>query len=356
MAKTPAMLIDYEGNVWSPQGLIAHSDSKREMEYLNSLGVDQSITTLTSVLPQVIRQKRHTTPKPLESYVKFAVGQGNPFTATLFNWKVGIAAGAFENGLIEMASHDSNKAGDDIWVEPISRYVTTWKKDVTYNIINTGTFAAGSQLLEYTTENLKARKELYDKGIQDMTFWGLSSNVTKFPGLLNQSGVSINTTLITKYLKDMTTAEFNNVLGEFIQKYRENCNYTAYPDKFLIPEIDFNGLAKQYSEVNGARVNRLQMLEEALSSTAMRKVEVLPSVYAMATNNAAISGLNKDRYVLYNSDEDSVIVNVPIYFTVTMPGTCNNFDYTSAAYSRFTGVNTLRPLEMLYLDKTAPST
>ena len=98
------------------------------------------------------------------------------------------------------------------------------------------------------------------------------------------------------------------------------------------------------------------MLEEALSSTAMRKVEVLPSVYAMASNNAAISGLNKDRYVLYNSDEDSVIVNVPIYFTVTMPGTSNNFDYTSAAYSRFTGVNALRPLEMLYLDLTPATT
>jgi hypothetical protein len=47
---------------------------------------------------------------------------------------------------------------------------------------------------------------------------------------------------------------------------------------------------------------------------------------------------------------------VPLDFTVTLPGTANGFDYTSAAYSRFTGVTALRPLEMLYMDKTAPST
>ena len=76
----------------------------------------------------------------------------------------------------------------------------------------------------------------------------------------------------------------------------------------------------------------------------------MPLAYADKARNADVTGLNKNRYVLYNKKADSLIMNVPLDFTLTLPGTSNGFDYTSAAYSRFTGVQALRPQEMLYFD------
>ena len=99
---------------------------------------------------------------------------------------------------------------------------------------------------------------------------------------------------------------------------------------------------------------KLDVLTQALKESTMNPgFKVMPLAYAMTAYNSTVTGLNKDRYVIYNKKADSVILNVPLDFTVTLPGTANGFDYTSAAYSRFTGVTALRPLEMLYLDLTA---
>jgi hypothetical protein len=45
-------------------------------------------------------------------------------------------------------------------------------------------------------------------------------------------------------------------------------------------------------------------------------------------------------------------MDVPLNFTVTLPNSADNFNFTSAAYGRFTGVTALRELETLYFDHT----
>jgi hypothetical protein len=345
----PAMVVNRQGEVWTQQGKVGMADSK---QFLNSLGSEQSITTLTAILPTIIEQKFYEI--PISDYVPVEVGTGNPFSASLFNWTTGIKGGDFETGLMNMASNDSGKVSDDIFVEPISRKVISWKKDVNYNIIQEATFSQGTQNMDLIQAKYKARKKEYDLGIQRTAFFGLASNTTDFAGLFNQSGVTINTTLITESLSGMTAAEFNAFVGSLLETYRLNCNRTAYPDTFLIPEDDYNGLANQMSETYPMRT-KMEVLQQVFDNTVPnKKVKILPSAYGMATYNANV--INKDRYVLYNKQPDSVILNVPLDFTVTLPGTANGFDYTSAAYSRFTGVTALRPLEMLYMDKTAPST
>lgn len=341
----PAMVVNRQGEVWTQQGKVGMADSK---QFLNSLGSEQSITTLTAILPTIIEQKFYEI--PISDYVPVEVGTGNPFSASLFNWTTGIKGGDFETGLMNMASNDSGKNSDDIFVEPISRKVISWKKDVNYNIIQEATFSQGTQNMDLIQAKYKARKKEYDLGIQKMAFFGLASNTTDFAGLFNQSGVTINTTLITKKLSLMTAAEFNAFVGKLVETYRVNCNRTAYPDTFLIPEDDYNGLANQMSETYPMRT-KMEVLQQVLDNTVPnKKVKVLPSAYGMSSYNSAV--INKDRYVLYNKQADSVILNVPLDFTVTLPGTANGFDYTSAAYSRFTGVTALRPLEMLYIDLT----
>ena len=169
----PAMVVNRQGEVWTQQGKVGMADSK---QFLNSLGSEQSITTLTAILPTIIEQKYYEL--PIADYVPVEVGTGNPFSATLFNWTTGIKGGDFETGLMNMASNDSGKVSDDIFVEPISRKVISWKKDVNYNIIQEATFAQGTQNMDLIQAKYKARKKEYDLGIQKMAFFGLASNTT----------------------------------------------------------------------------------------------------------------------------------------------------------------------------------
>ena len=343
MTINQAMVVNRQGEVWTAQGKVGDATSKT---FLNSLGASQSITTLTAILPTIIEQKFYEV--PVADYVPVEIGTGNPFSATLFNWTTGIKGGDFESGLMNMGSNDSAKVGDDIFVEPIQRKVISWKKDVNYNIIQEGTFAAGTQNMDLIQAKYKARKKEYDLGIQKLAFFGLQSNATDFGGLLNLSNVNSNTTLITKALSTMTASEFNTFIAGLLEAYRTNCNRTAYPNTFVIPESDYNGLVNQMSETYPLRT-KLEVLTQALAQATMRPdFKILPSAYAMKSNNTAV--INKNRYVLYNKAPDTIILNVPLDFTVTLPGTANGFDYTSAAYSRFTGVTALRPLEVLYFD------
>lgn len=347
MTKPMALVVNRDGEIWSQKGLVAHVDSKKEVEMLNSLGVEQSITTLTQVLPTIIEQKYYEL--PLADYVDIEVGTGNPFVNTLFNWKTGIDGTDFESGLINMTSNHSNTFADDIAIEPIERKVVSWKKNVDYNILQEGTFNAGTQNMDYVQAKYRARKKQYDLGIQNTVFFGLKSD-DKVNGLLNIPGATTDATLLKGKLSQMTTEDFCEIISKLLARFQENCDYTAMPNRMIIPQDDFLGLCKFTSETFPiAGSTRLQVLENAIKMY-VPDFKVLGSAYNMKAKNAGVAGLNKDRYVLYKKAPDTIIMNVPLDFTVTLPGTANGFDYTSAAYSRFTGVNLLRDAELLYFD------
>jgi len=342
-----ALVVNREGEIWSPQGLVGHADSKSELEYLNSIGVDQSITTLTSILPTIIDTKYYQL--PLADFVNISVGQGNPFVSTLYNWSTQIVGGGFESGNIDMASNKANTESDSIVLEPITRDVMSWKKDVNYNIFQEKTFSQGTQNMDFIAELYKGRKKEYDLGIQELLFFGLQTN-TKYKGLLTLSGVTANTALITKKLSDMTTAEFAAFIGSLLSVYQTNNDYTAMPNRFVIPADDYVGLTKFTSEIYPvAGSTRLEVLTNCIKTFAP-DFKVLGSAYNIKAKNAAVSGLNKNRYVLYNNASDTIAMDIPVDFTVTLPGTTNGFDYTSAAYSRYTGLTAFRPLEVMYFD------
>lgn len=345
------LVVNRDGEIYSPQGVIAHADSKRELEKLNALGADQTITTLTSILPDVIKQKYYTI--PLADYVDIEVGQGNPFAAKLFNWQTEVKDGGFESGFIELGSNRSNAQEDDIAVSPREYAVASWKKDVTYNIFEEGVFSAGTQNMDYVREKYDARKTAYDLGIQEFMCVGSKQQPAKYNGLLTVANATSNTSVITKNLSSMTAAEFNAVLAGLMPAYATATSYTVMPNRLVIPADDYMGLASFMAETfpyPGS--TRLEVLENALKMITKRAdFKVLPLVYASKDNNAGITDLNKNRYALYNKDAKSLIARMPIDFTLTLPGTVNGFDYTSAAYSRFTGVQGLRN-EMVYFDFT----
>lgn len=353
LVKKPLVVNRY-GEVWSPNGIEGYADSR---QFLNSLGPEQSITTLTSILPSIIEQKFYVPGAGPGDFVDIEVGRGNPFAIELMNWSTGITGGDFEDGLIGMTSNTSNTESDNIQIEPIKRDVVTWKKNVVYNVVQQGFFDAATQNLSYVKSLFSARKKEFDLGFQKTVFFGLKSKAS-VKGLLTQSTVNSNITLITKYFKDMTATEFIAAVGGLIPAAQENNNYTAMPNIFIIPAIDFNGLTIPTSETYPiAGSSRLEVMQRALAmATGNPNFEIKSLAYADEVRNTEITALGLNRYVLYNKNPDSLICDVPLDFTLTIPGTANGFDYTSAAYCRFTGVQALRPLEMLYFDFNNPTT
>ena len=193
--------------------------------------------------------------------------------------------------------------------------------------------------MDYIAELYQGRKEIWDLDVQEVSMYGCAE--AGLEGLLTQSAVNINTTLITKSLGDMTAAEFNVIGSGLIQAYRTNCFRTAYPDTFIIPEDDHISLGRQMSETYPLRT-KLSVLEEVLQKvTGNANFKILPLSYAMQSYNSAITGLNKNRYVLTRQNRNSLRMDIPLNFTVTLPNSLDNMTYNSAAYGRFTGTTAI---------------
>jgi hypothetical protein len=60
-----------------------------------------------------------------------------------------------------------------------------------------------------------------------------------------------------------------------------------------------------------------------------------------------------NRYAMYNYEEESIRMDIPVNIRSTMPGTLNNFMFQDVAYAMLTGVLAYRSLEMLYFDTPA---
>jgi len=186
-------------------------------------------------------------------------------------------------------------------------------------------------------------------GIQALAFFGLKSN-TAVRGLLNQSDVNSNTSLITKKISSMSDAEFNTLVSSILGAYRANSNYTALPDTFIIPDDDFYGFTVS-ANANFALVTKLEYLEKLFKgATGNANFKILPLAYAMSANNSTVIGLNKNRYVLFRNRAETIRLDIPVGFTNTLQNTLNGFDYQSVAFGQFTGAKAYRPLEILYFD------
>lgn len=358
--KKQFLSVNGQGQVFDMSGRIWDASSKSNMQMMqNSLGAEQTVTTLTTILPTVIKTKYYPDNLTPSEFVDINVGQGNPFAQEIMNWTLNVNGDDFESGLINEGQAASHTNSDNFAIEPIKQKTIGWKKNVVYDVMSQGMFDNAARVIEYVQTQYEARKKQYDYGFTQAFFFGLKSQQLNFDGLLNQTTVNSKSDIITKYLKDMTADEFNTFLSKVYAAYQENCNYTAEPTDFVIPAIDYTGLAGTFMSagfpIPGS--TRLEVLENAFKmATGNGNFRVRKLAYGDQVKNASIRGLNKNRYILYKKAPDSVICNVPLAFTVTLPGTCDSYQYTSAAYSRFTTIKALRPLEMLYFDFTNPST
>lgn len=317
-------------------------------QFRNSLGAEVDITTLTTIVKSISEQKFFEI-APAD-YLPVRVGEGT-WSSTLSTYRSFQVGDQFETGIINTGSDNARMAKTSAGVDLLNVKVLNWAKSVGWTIFDLQQAAkAGNWDLVAALE--ESRKTNWDLGIQRVAFLGARGNNGvggSTLGLLNQAGITTNTTTITKALKDMTPAELKTFQEKIVEDYRTNCNRTAWPTHFEIPESDYNGLASQASPDFPIK-STLQLLEEAFALITRQKgFKILPLAYADAAYHTDVTQIaGKQVYTLMRYDEKSIRMDIPLDYTNTLANSIDNFSFQNAAYGQFTGVLAYRPLEMMY--------
>lgn len=312
----------------------------------SGFGYQRAIDTLTYIKTLITEQIFYKV--NILDYAPIVVGEGSFAQSILTNLTFS-ASGDFFEGVINQGNNNDQLAKANVGISSVTTPIFNWAKSIDYSIIEI------EQALQANNWDLikskhDARKENWDLGIQSMFFLGMPSDPTNAPGLLNQSNVNVNMSLIPGLLNAMDFADYTNFIADLIETYRLNNNRTAYPTHFIIPEDDYNGLAVPYTATATGFpvISKLQYLRQALAELGLGGIKIMPSAYAMPAYNADANLLDKHVYTLLNYDVRSVRMDIPVMITSTQPNTLNNFQFQDAAYGQFSPVVSLRPLEMLY--------
>lgn len=311
----------------------------------NSLGYEVNITTLYAISKRVVEQK-FATIMPAD-YMPLRVGE-NAWSDNILTYRDYALGGDFEAGNINTGQANSRLANADAGVDSLVNPVINWAKQVNWSFAELK-MAARSGNWDLVTAKERARKKNWDLGIQRIAFLGSTTNASVL-GLLTQSGITTNTSLITGNINAMNAAAFASLVEGLIGDYRSNCNFTAWPTHFIIPELDYDGLQTLVPGTVGTYpVPMLKYLEDAFkAATRNQNFKILPCFYADKVNNSTVSGLNTNVYTLLNYDEDSLRMDIPVDYTNTLQNTINGFQFQNVGYGQYTGPLAYRPLEIMY--------
>ena len=316
----------------------------------NALGYEVPITTLTTIVKKVSQMKLYEI-APAD-YVPIKVGEGT-WSSNLTTYRSFDIADVFESGIINTGGNNARQSVGDAGVDALNIKVNNWAKNCGWSIFDLEQ-AAKSGNWDLVTAKEKTRKRNWDLGIQRVAFLGargMNSASGTCLGLLNQSGITFNTTLITQKLNTMSTTQLSTFQQLSIQAYRANCNYTAFPTHLIVPESDYNGLVAQASPTYPMK-SILMLLEEGFQViTRNKNFKILPLAYADTANagGSLASGANTCQYVFLNYDEESVRMDIPLDYTNTLANSIDNFMFQNTGYGQFTGVLAYRPAELLYM-------
>lgn len=315
----------------------------------NALGYEVPITTLTQIVKKVSMMKLYQI-APAD-YIPLKVGEGT-WHSNLTTYRSFDIADQFESGIINTGGNNTRASVGDAGVDALNILIFNWLKNTSWSIFDLQQ-AAMSGNWDLVTAKEKTRKRNWDLGIQKVAFLGAAGQNAPGGaclGLLNQAGISFNTTLITQSIASMSVAQLSTFQQQAIAAYRKNCNYTAFPTHFVVPESDYNGMAAQASSTYPIK-SILQLLEEGFQTICRNKnFKILPLAYADVANaGGALNPLAATaQYVFLNYEEESIRMDIPLDYTNTLANSLDNFMFQNAGYGQFTGVLAYRPLELYY--------
>ena len=313
----------------------------------NTIGIEQNLTTLTQLLANVQRQKFYTlNGQALTDFIPIEMGTG-AYAKQLTQFAVAQVGDNFETGIVQAGNGINKDANVDIAVDTISIRNNFWrmKYQATNEIVRMA--EVNQETFSYIEEQERARLKTYQLGIQKIAFKGTSDGLNE--GLLNLSGVTVNTTLIPATFANMSTAQLTNFATTAMSTYFALTNSTVFPNTMVIPTNDLAGLATYISSTYTVGETRKDFLERAFKSAgAPADFKILHTVY-----NQTAGSNGGARYVLYNRDADTLSMYIPKPYTPYPLYPVGSLDMISDAEAQFTGVWAKRPQEILYMDLNA---
>jgi hypothetical protein len=315
----------------------------------NALGYEVSITTLTQIVKKVSEQKLYKI--AFADYIPCKVGEGT-YMSNLTTFRSFDAADTFESGYVNTGGDNTRQSMGDAAIDALNIKINNWVKGTQWSIFELEE-AAKSGNWDLVAMKEKTRKRNWDLGLQRIAFLGakgMNGAGGSTLGLLNQPTGQFDTTLITANLSSASTTTLSTFQQNAIQLYRKNCNYTAYPTHFIVPESDYNGMAAQAAPGFPMKTILALLLEAFQIICQNKNFKILPLAYADAANaGGALNPLAVSKqYTFLNYDEESLVMNVPLQYTNTLANSLDNFQFQNSAYGQHTGVLALRPAEIYY--------
>ena len=306
-------------------------------------GLEATITTLTDIIGGVVETKYYElNGQKLSDFCKIEVGRG-AYDTELMQYASTFVGNNGKQGIVNPTANGISKdANSSIQIGSIKMPNNFWRWDytVTNELVNMA--QKNAETFSIIEENEKARKKIWDLMLQDAWFNGLGDG--RSYGLLNQPNVTVNTTLMTAELGDMTDAQFQTFLAKVAGEYNKVSNYTISFNRMLIPSEQYFALTQPYGTFG---LNRLQVLEDAMKRIVGADFKI---VHAKYCTGASAQGGNKGRYVFYNDDADNVCAYLPVPYTPMPLFPQGSLDLISQAHGQFITPFVKRETSMMYAD------
>ena len=309
---------------------------------LNDTGLSQVIDTLTYVSGKLVEQKFYEI--PFEQYVPTVLGEGAFSDLMLYYTNFADSEG-FETGLVSNTGRTASLEAVDTHYESIEAKPIFWAKKTNYTVLELKQAMKMQNLPSLIEQREKVRQKEWQLGIQKVAFLGCNGQA----GLLNNSSVTVDTTSLTGFLSGITDSALNTFVAGIVGSYLSNTNGTILPDTFVIPLTDFAGLGATVSSSFPIKSRMDFLLDAFKGATGNANFKILPCFYC---DKAKYDGTN-NVYALYSRDEENLVYNINVDYTVTHFASRDNFNYESAGYGQFTPVVLKRPQSVYYLKHTA---
>lgn len=335
-------------------GILSQEEYKNQFRVNNAAafatpanyGLEQTLSTLTQIVAGVLRQKFYTIDGALTDYIPMEMGTG-AYSMDMRQFAVAQVGDSFESGIVQPGNGINKDANLDIVVDSISIRNNFWrmKYQATKELVEMA--RANAVNFSYIEEQERARLKTYQLGLQKIAFLGTNDGLNE--GLLNLSGVTVNTSLMPANLGTMTVAQLFNFASTAVSTFWANSNSTAFPNTLLIPTQQLGGIAVPISQTYPVGETKRELIERAFKAAgAPQDFKILHTAY---NNTAGVAGTQ--RYVLYNRDADVLKMYLPKPYTPYPLYPTGSLDMISDAEAQFTGVWAKRPKEILYMDVTA---
>lgn len=315
-------------------------------------GVVQTVDTITDIVAGVIETKYYELAgQSLTDFVNIDASGRGAYAGQIFQFTSAYVGSPFKQCIINPASTGiHNDATADIAVDGITQKVNFYRQK--YSISNEGLkmAAANRVAFDIIEQKEKARKKCWDLGLQDTLFLGLGDGRTL--GLLNQTGVTVNTSLIPAAINAMTVAQLKTFAGTALATAFAESNQTIMPNRWCMPTSEYLALGVPYGDTFGMPTVK-DVLETAFKAAgAPDDFKIVHSIYNEA--GTAPSSTGGARHAFYNTDPDNVIMHTPVPYRPLPLFPQGALDMISDAEGQFTGVWLKRPTSMLYVDEPTP--